>query len=203
MHLIYNTSLFLNISSHVESYGEEKMKKILALLALSLVATSAVAHGPTPQKVEKSITIKADPAKTWALVKDFGNMQKWHPAIVSDKVEQKKDDTGAMATFRSLSLKGGGTIVEKLRSASDEDMKLKYEIISSPLPFTDYNSVMTVTKGPGAGESTVTWVGRFYRTYKLNPPIPEGQDDATAVASVTGIYDAGLANLKKVLESSK
>lgn len=179
------------------------MKKILALLALSLVATSAVAHGPTPQKVEKSITIKADPAKTWALVKDFGNMQKWHPAIVSDKVEQKKDDTGTMATFRSLALKGGGTIVEKLRSASDEDMKLKYEIISSPLPFTDYNSVMTVTKGPGAGESTVTWVGRFYRTYKLNPPIPEGQDDATAVASVSGIYDAGLANLKKVLESSK
>ena len=56
-------SLFLNISSHTESYGEEKMKKILALLALSLVATSAVAHGPTPQKVEKSITIKADPAK--------------------------------------------------------------------------------------------------------------------------------------------
>lgn len=179
------------------------MNKILALLALSLVATSASAHGPTPQKVEKSINIKADPAKVWALVKDFGNMQKWHPAVVTDKVTQKKDENGEMATFRALALKGGGVINEKLRGVDEAAMKLKYEIVDSPLPFTDYNSVMTVAKGEAAGETTVTWVGRFYRIYKLNPPIPAGQDDATAVAAVTGIYDSGLANLKKVAESSK
>ena len=196
-------SLFLNKSSHLRVTEKVKMKKILALLALSLVATTAAAHGPTPQKVEKSITIKADPAKVWALVKDFGNMQKWHPAVVTDKVTQKKDENGDMATFRALALKGGGVINEKLRSIDDAGMKLKYEIVDSPLPLTDYNSTITVAKGEAAGETTVTWVGRFYRLYKLNPPIPAGQDDATAVASVTGIYDAGLANLKKVAESSK
>lgn len=179
------------------------MKKVLALLALSMVSFTAAAHGPSPQKVEKSITIKADPAKVWALVKDFGNMQKWHPAIASDKLEQKKDDNGDMATYRTLTLKSGGVINEKLRSSDDKDMKLKYEIVSSPLPFTDYNSFMTVSKGDAPGETTVTWVGRFYRLYKLNPPIPEGQDDKTAIDAVTGIYDSGLANLKKVLESSK
>ena len=179
------------------------MKKILALIALSVVSFTAAAHGPTPQKVEKSVTIKADQAKVWALVKDFGNMQKWHPAVATDKTEQKKDENGDMATFRTLTLKSGGTIVEKLRSIDDKDMKLKYEIVSSQLPFTDYNSVMTVAKGENAGETTVTWVGRFYRLYKLNPPIPAGQDDKTATDAVTGIYDAGLANLKKVAESSK
>jgi carbon monoxide dehydrogenase subunit G len=179
------------------------MKKVLALLALSMVSFTAAAHGPTPQKVEKSITIKADPAKVWAIVKDFGNMQKWHPAIASDKLEQKKDESGEMATFRTLTLKSGGTILEKLRSSDDKDMKLKYEIVSSQLPFTDYNSTMTVAKGENAGETTVTWVGRFYRLYKLNPPIPAGQDDKTAADAVTGIYDSGLANLKKVAESSK
>ncbi len=196
-------SLFLNKSSHLRVTEKVKMKKILALLALSLVATTAAAHGPTPQKVEKSITIKADPAKVWALVKDFGNMQKWHPAVVTDKVTQKKDENGDMATYRALALKGGGVINEKLRSVDEAGMKLKYEIVDSPLPLTDYNSTITVAKGEAAGETTVTWVGRFYRLYKLNPPIPAGQDDATAVASVTGIYDAGLANLKKVAESSK
>ena len=196
-------SLFLNKSSHLRVTEKVKMKKILALLALSLVATTAAAHGPTPQKVEKSITIKADPAKVWALVKDFGNMQKWHPAVVTDKVSQKKDENGDMATYRALALKGGGVINEKLRSVDEAGMKLKYEIVDSPLPLTDYNSTITVAKGEAAGETTVTWVGRFYRLYKLNPPIPAGQDDATAVASVTGIYDAGLANLKKVVESSK
>ena len=195
--------LFLNKPSHLRDTEKVNMKKILALLALSLIATTASAHGPTPQKVEKTITIKGDPAKVWALVKDFGNMQKWHPAVATDKVSQKKDENGEMATYRALALKGGGVINEKLRNIDETAMKLKYEIVDSPLPLTDYNSTITVAKGDVAGETTVTWVGRFYRLYKLNPPIPAGQDDATAVAAVTGVYDAGLANLKKVVESSK
>ena len=109
------------------------MKKLLTIIALAALSFNASAHGPSPQKVEKTIVIKAAPAKVWAVV----------------------------------------------------------------------NAFMQVTAGPGAGESTVTWVGRFYRTYKLNPPIPAGQDDETAVKFVTGVYDSGLANMKKVIENSK
>ena len=108
-----------------------------------------------------------------------------------------------MATFRTLTLKSGGDIYEKLRSADDATMKMKYEIVSGVAPVADYNAFMTVTAGPGAGESTVTWVGRFYRTYKLNPPIPAGQDDETAVNFITGVFDSGLAGLKKAAENSK
>ncbi|HQN65877.1 MAG TPA: SRPBCC family protein [Methylophilus sp.] len=174
------------------------MKKLLAVIALAALSFNAAAHGPSPQKVEKSITIKAAPAKVWAIVKDFGNMHAWHPAVAKTKLEKKGDET-----FRTLTLKDGGEINEKLRSADDADMKLKYEITGGVAPVADYNSFMTVTAGPGAGESTVTWVGRFYRTYKLNPPIPPGQDDETAVKFVTGVYDGGLAGLKKVAEGSK
>ena len=197
----------MNNSSHNESSGESYMKKILSFIALglsiSLVPFSASAHGPSPQKVEKSITIKADPAKVWAIVKDFGGIHKWHPGVASTKLEQKKDDNGDMATFRTLTFKDGGNVYEKLRSSDDAAMKLKYEIITGTLPLTDYNASMTVTKGENPGESTVTWVGRFYRLYKLNPPIPAGQDDETAIKAITGIFDSGLANLKKVAEDSK
>ena len=174
------------------------MKKFLALLALAALSFNVAAHGPSPQKVEKSVTIKAAPAKVWAMVKDFGNMQAWHPAIADTKLEKKGEDT-----FRTLTLKDGGKINEKLRSIDDAAMKIKYEIIDGVAPVADYNAFMTVTAGPGAGESTVTWVGRFYRTYKLNPPIPLGQDDETALKFVNGVFDGGLANLKKVLEGSK
>lgn len=177
------------------------MKKFLALLALAILPAlplTAAAHGPSPQKVEKTVTIKAPPAKVWAMVKDFGNMHTWNPTFASTKLEKKGDET-----FRTLTLKSGGEIYEKLRSADDKEMKLKYEIVSGVAPVADYNSFMTVTAGPGAGESTVTWVGRFYRTYKLNPPIPPGQDDETAVKFVTDYFDAGLAGLKKAAENSK
>ncbi|PKO51686.1 MAG: SRPBCC family protein, partial [Betaproteobacteria bacterium HGW-Betaproteobacteria-2] len=89
----------------------------------------------------------------------------------------------------------------KFRSADDESMKIRYEIVEGVLPVSDYNAFMTVKAGPGAGESTVQWVGRFYRVYKLNPPIPEGQDDETALKAVTGVFDDGLAGLKKTLEA--
>lgn len=174
------------------------MKSILALLALSLVSFTAAAHGPSPQKVDKSITIKADPAKVWAIVKDFGNIHQWHSGVATTKLEKKGEDT-----FRTLTFKDGGNVYEKLRSVDDAAMRLRYEIVSGTLPLTDYNAMITVAKGEKAGETTVTWVGRFYRLYKLNPPIPEGQDDATAVKAITSIIEPGLANLKKVAESAK
>ena len=177
------------------------MKKILALvslgLSMSLLPFTASAHGPSPQKVEKTITIKADPAKVWAIIKNFGSMS-WHPGVASTKLEKKGEDT-----FRMLTFKDGGHVYEKLRSADDAGMKLKYEIIEGTLPLTDYNASMTVEKGDKAGETKVTWVGRFYRLYKLNPPIPAGQDDATAVKAIEGIFDSGLASLQKVAEGSK
>jgi len=179
------------------------MKKFLALLALSAFSMSAAAHGPSPQKVEKSITIKAPPAKVWAMVKDFGNIHAWLPPVASTKLETKKDENGEMATYRTLTLKDGGVINEHLKGIDDAAMKIKYEIIGGVAPVKDYNAYMVVTAGPGAGESTVTWTGRFYRVYSLNPPIPAGQDDETALAFVNGVYDAGLPNLKKVLENSK
>lgn len=176
------------------------MKKLLAIIIAVLLPLTALAHGPSPQKVEKEVVIDADPAKVWAIVKDFGNMQTWHPAVASDKLETKKDENGQDATFRLLTLKDGGTIYEKLKSADDADMKLKYEIIEGVLPVTDYNSVMTVKAGPGAGQTTVTWMARFYRVYRLNPPIPPGQDDESAINAVTGVFEAGLPGLKKAAE---
>ncbi len=176
------------------------MKKVLALIAMAILPLTAAAHGPSPQKVEKEVVIKADPAKVWALVKDFGNMQKWHPAVASDKVEVKKDENGDEQTYRTLTLKSGGTILEKFRGSDDKDMQLKYEIVSGVLPVADYTSKITVKAGPGAGQSTVVWMGRFYRVYKLNPPIPAGQDDESAVKAVNEVYDTGLAGLKAAAE---
>ena len=172
-------------------------------MVLAALPLSASAHGPSPQKVEKSIVIKAAPAKVWAIVKDFGHLETWLPPIASTKLETKKDENGENATYRTLTLKDGGVITEHLKSADDADMKLKYEIISGVAPVKDYNSSITVTAGPGAGESTVKWTGRFYRLYSLNPPIPAGQDDESAIKFVTAVYDAGLPQLKKVAEDSK
>ena len=145
---------------------------------------------------KRQITVNASPDKVWAIVKDFGSIQKWEPLVTDCKVEKKGEDT-----LRTLTLKSGGKVIERLKGIDEEAMKLKYEIVEGAIPVADYNSFIVVAKGSNPNESTVTWVGRFYRVYKLNPPIPAGQDDETAIKAVTEIYDAGLPGLKKLAEA--
>lgn len=174
------------------------MRKMLSVFAMLMMPLAAFAHGPSPQKVTETVTIKAPPAKVWALLSDFNGMPKWHPGIKSSKVETKGGNT-----FRTLILKDGGKVYERLKEKNDADMRLKYEIVEGTLPVSDYYAVISVKPGANANESTVEWMGRFYRKYKLNPPIPAGQDDESAIKAVQGVFQPGLANLKKVAEGGK
>ncbi len=179
------------------------MKKFLALMILAALPLSASAHGPSPQKVEKTITINAAPAKVWGIVKDFAHPEVWRTSIVSTKVVTKNDENGTSGTYRNLTMKDGSTLEEHLQGIDDADMKFKYEITDGAVPLKDYYSNIVVTAGPAAGQSTITWTGRFYRKYSLNPPIPLGQDDESAIKFVNTFYDAALAGLKKAAENSK
>jgi carbon monoxide dehydrogenase subunit G len=171
------------------------MRRIITA-ALLMAATLAVAHGPTRQKVTETITINAPPEAVWAVVKDFDKMQAWHPAVESSTATQGN----SVDSERTLNLKGGGKVVEKLESWSDADRKFSYRMREAgPIPVTNYSSTLSVKPGPGAGTSVVEWRGAFYRGYPNNDPPPDKNDEA-AVAAVTGIYKAGLAQLKQVLE---
>jgi len=173
------------------------MKKFLALIAMAVFSVSAAAHGPTPQKIDDRIIIKAEPAKAWAMIKDYENVQKWLPTVKSVKVEKKGADT-----FRTLTLKNGGKVKERIKSVDDKNMKIKFEVIEGG-PFSNYNPYISVKAGPNAGESEVRFFHRFYRQFPNNPPIPEGQDEAAAIQFIADTYTPGNENLKKVLENSK
>lgn len=177
-----------------------KLFSILFSAALLLPIAASAANAPTQQKVIREVVIKAEPAKVWAMLKDFGGIHKWHPAVENTSTETKPDQDGNVLLHRLLSLKGGGTILEKQTINSDEDMKLEYRIVEGVLPVSGYRAVMTVKAGSGAGESTVNWTGRFYNKANDVHPKP-GEDNETAIKAVEGVFDAGLANLKKVLEN--
>ena len=66
------------------------------------------------------------------------------------------------------------------------------------LPVTNYTSTLIVT-ADGA-KSVVEWRGAFYRASQRNDPPPDQNDDA-AIQAVTGVYQSGLANLKKLAEA--
>jgi len=179
------------------------MKVVNSIIGLALLLPFSVgaANAPLQQKVVREVVIKADPAKVWALVKDFGGMHQWHPAVASTKLDMRKDENGEELQHRLLTLKDGGTILEKLVAAKDEDMKLEYRIVEGALPVSGYKSIMQVKPGPAAGESPLTWTGRFYnKAYLVDAP--KGEDNEAALKAVEGVYDSGLPALKKQAEGS-
>lgn len=172
-----------------------KTMQTIAFAALATVSAACFAAAGV-LKVTKSVTIEAPADEVWAKVKDFDGLATWHPALESDKiVAGKNNEVGAE---RLLTLKGGGTIREKLLAFDDRHHTFKYAILEGVLPVSDYSSTITV-QAAGKDKSTVTWAGSFKRKDTGAQPAADA-DDATATKTITGVYESGLENLKKMIE---
>ncbi|HWH72721.1 MAG TPA: SRPBCC family protein [Methylibium sp.] len=169
-------------------------RRLATLALLGLTTGAALAHGPTRQKVVEKITIDAPVEAVWAQIKDFDALAKWHPAVEASPADQGN----AEGSVREIRIKGGGALTETLERYNADTRSYSYRAKDGgALPVTNYTSTITVS-GEG-NTSTVEWRGAFYRGFPNNDPPPE-QNDEAAVRAVTGVYQAGLAHLKQLLE---
>ena len=133
-------------------------------------------------KVNMTTDLSAPADTVWNVVRGFNALPDWHPAVAGSELSE---DGGV--TTRTLSLVGGGSIVERLDSADEKDRSYSYTILSGPLPVADYNGTIRVLdKGNGCA---VEWSSEFNAA-----GVPEGD----AVAVIRGIYEAGFESLKKM-----
>jgi mxaD protein len=172
------------------------MKKLIAgVLLATMVCATASAEPPKTLKVVKSVEVQAPVDKTWATVKDFDSLDKWHPGFAKDVIS--KGTNNQPGAQRTLTIKDGPSFTEELLAFDEATHSYRYRIVDSPLPITGYVSHMSVKPGRNGG-SVVTWTGTFKRKNTAENP-PEAESDAGAVKLVTGVYEGGLNNLKKML----
>lgn len=151
-------------------------------LALPLVATAAlIISSASAFALDSSLkaTSTLAPDALWKKVGDFCGIGLWHPAV-------EKCVFSADGKQRTLTLKGGGTIVEALEKHDDAGHSYPYTIVSGPLPVANYHS--TISVAPDAKGSVLSWTG----TYDA-----KGAPDADAKGVIDGIYAAGAAALTK------
>jgi mxaD protein len=147
--------------------------------------------------VSKTITIDAPASKVWHAAKDFNGLNTWHPAVAADEIVEGKNNT--VGAVRLLTLKGGGTIKEKLLAFDAAGRSFKYAILEGVLPVSDYTSTFAV-KSAGKNRSSVTWTGHFKRKNVGDNPA-DNENDKTARDTMGGVYQGGLDNLKKIVEA--
>jgi len=174
------------------------MKINSAIVAGLCLLACGFTQAAAPQlTVSKTITIDASAAKVWHAAKDFNALNTWHPAVATDEIVEGKNNT--VGAVRLLTLKGGGTIKEKLLAFDGAARSFKYAILEGVLPVSDYTSTFVV-KSAGKNKSSVTWTGHFKRKNVGDNPA-DSENDKTAVDTMGGVYQAGLDNLKKIVEA--
>jgi mxaD protein len=170
---------------------------VLGLVALA-ASSAALADPPKTLHVEQTVDIKAPVAKVWAAIKNFDSLPSWHPAFAKDEIV--KGTNNQVGAVRQLTVKDGPTFTERLLKFSAKQNSFHYQIIDpSPLPMVHYRSTMSVKARADGTSSVVTWSGSFKRKNPADNP-PDAESDAGVTKFVTGVYQSGLDNLKKVLE---
>ena len=165
------------------------MKALVSAVAIAfaMAATSNVAMAASLASGKK-LEVKVDPKKLaedraalWAKYGGWCAISEWHPAVA--KCEEGKDGD---AETRTLTLKDGGVIKEKLLNRTD--LSYRYAITESPLPVKNYEAQFSITPDDDdEDEINIVWAA----TYDA-----EGKPDKDARGVIDGIFKAGLDNIK-------
>ena len=132
-------------------------------------------------KVSMKTDLGVSADKVWELIGGFNTLPDWHPAF-------EKSELTEAGSVRRISLVGGGTLIEKLESVDNNERVYSYSIVDSPLPISNYQSTVRVIDN-GENGSTVEWSSEFSA---------DGAPENEVIDAVSGIYQAGLDNLKKM-----
>jgi len=117
--------------------------------------------------------------EVWGLVGDFGGF----PAAMGASVTLSGEGIGQT---REIAV-GNQSTVERLEERDDDDRRLVYSIVSSPLPVTSYRSTMKL-ESAGEGRTKLLWSCNF--------EVPDGTDPSQGAKIITAIYKGGIAGLQ-------
>lgn len=166
---------------------------VATLFALSFAAVPAVhaASLAVGKKVEINVDAKKMTEERAELWKRFGgwcSIAEWHPAVA--KCEESKDGD---AEFRTLTLKDGGVVKEKLTER--KDFLYKYVILESPFPVKNYEAQFALTPDDDdEDEINFAWSAVFDA---------EGKPDKEARGVIDGVLKGGLDNIRTLTGGNK
>lgn len=106
-----------------------------------------------------SSVIEASADDVWALLRDFGGLAAWHPALDTCEIEPGPPSPQPGAVRRLTNQ--AGTFRERLLSVDDAARSLSYEFLESPFPVRRYVSTVRVAPVTDTGHAFAEWWAEF------------------------------------------
>lgn len=169
----------------------------IAATMASGLASTALAHGPTPRQAQLEIEVSTPPAAIWAVLADPASYADWHPDIASVTMEGAGQGAKRMVEFTE-----GGTVTDGIDRVDDAAMLIRWRLSEPDIeafPASYYTNDISVE---AAGEgSKITWKASFFRADTTNYPEERFSDDA-AIEAMVKLMTTGLEGLKTMVEGS-
>ncbi|KIP98638.1 MULTISPECIES: SRPBCC family protein [Pseudomonas] len=110
--------------------------------------------------VEYSAVLNGSAQQTWQVLRQFGGIATWHPAIARSEMEDGRSER-AVGAIRRLVLTDGAVLRERLLSMDETDMSLSYQFEESPLPLDNYRAQVRVLGADDGSRCVVEWKATF------------------------------------------
>ena len=131
--------------------------------------------------VEYCALVEHGAADVWSVLKQFGQISTWHPAITLSRIEGDLPD-GMVGCMRHLTLENGAILRERLLSVDDSERRLSYRFEESPLPVDNYVATIRLTPVSDQATTLIAWKA----TFDLREPDPQQQQTAAIHALIVG-----------------
>ncbi len=107
-----------------------------------------------------SKVIDASVDRVWALVRDFGALDKWFPFVEKCRLTDGSAP-GQVGAVRENIVAKGALIEETLLELSDRDRRLVYAVTKGEVPTLDYSATLTIHEVTADGRAYAEWTARF------------------------------------------
>ena len=122
------------------------------------------------------VSIDRSPDEVWKLLREFGGLADWMPGIEACSVD------GDVRTLQTMGIE----IKEQLRSLDDDERRISYSVVESPMGNLE-SHLATISVDPEGNGSHVTWAVEV---------VPD-----ELLALFLPVYEGSVVELKKQLES--
>jgi hypothetical protein len=158
---------------------------LLRSAAMGAVALLGAGSAPaSAATISRSANVHAPVSAVWSLIGPFCAIKDWLPPVGQCIEDGKTPSTRILVT------RDGKAAFVEMQTARNEALhSYSYRFLASPLPVSNYTSTIKVT-AKGNGSSTITWSGSY---------IPDHGKEQAANEALTGVYDAGLAEIREKL----
>lgn len=126
-----------------------------------------------------SSVIDAPADDVWALMRDFGGLAGWHPAIDTCEIEPGPPNPQVGAVRRLTNQ--AGVIRERLVALDDGARTQTYTFVENPFGVRRYVATIRVAPVTDTGKTFVEWYADF-----------DGDGDAAAEEQLIGLFQDGV-----------